>query len=415
MKVLWVSSRIFEKVDEKQSGVWQKALAEKLADHKELILGNISYQDGIKETTYSVYRTIHQWGIPRIGKVNNGMPPKKVCRLFSETVKEFNPDIIHVWGSENPFKLLPFKDNIPGKKVLAMQGVLSSIENTIFMGLSLRDSLSTFGIREILTQSSLWSIRRSFRKESQVEEQIIKSAEYIITQSDWTDSQVKPINTQATYYRTIRTLRKPFIDCNTWLNYEHKKHVLYTTSWGYSLKGLHVLLKALAIVKHDIPDVELRIAGAYGRCDFLGDGYFRFVLRLIRKLGLQHHVVWLGGIEANEIVKNLQQASVFVHTSFVESYSVALAEAMSVGTPSVVTFAGAMSELADNNKEALFFTIGDYKRCAHLIIKLLCDEKLSTEISQNALKRSLERNKFNDVATNQMNIYRKILGMATDC
>lgn len=412
MKVLWVSSRIFDEVDEKQSGVWQKALAEKLVGQEDLILGNISYQDGINEATYSVYKNIHQWGIPGKGKVNNGMPPDKVCRWFSEVVNNFNPDIVHVWGSENPFKLLPFKYNIAGIKVLAMQGVLSSIGNTLFMGLSLKDAFSTIGLREILTKSSLWSIRRSFCNESEVEKKIIKSAEYIITQSDWTESQIKIINAKVPCYRTTRTLREPFLDCKKWSSIEHNKNIVYTASWGYSLKGLHVLIKAMAIVKRDFPDVELRIAGTIGRRDILGDGYLRFILKKIKDLGLEKNIVWLGGISAEDIVKNLQEASVFAHASFVESYSVAVAEAMSVGTPSVVTFAGAIPEMADNNIEALFFTIGDYKRCAHLIVKLLSDKVLSKEISNNALKRSRERNIDNDAVSNQMNIYRKILNMS---
>ncbi len=82
---------------------------------------------------------------------------------------------------------------------------------------------------------------------------------------------------------------------------------------------------------------------------------------------------------------------------------------MSVGTPSVVSFAGAMPELAENNKEALFFTPGDYKQCAHLIIKLLSDHDLALRISQNAIKRSAQRELKTDVASNQIEIYKEII------
>lgn len=415
MKVLWVSSRIFDEADEKQSGVWQKALAEKLAEEQGLILGNISYQDGITVTTYSVYKTIHQWGIPRFGKVKNGVPPEKVCRLFSEAVMQFNPDIIHIWGSENPFKLLPFRSDLSGIKVLAIQGLLSSMGLNCLPWFTIKELLSMIGLREIIKGGNVFSVQRSFVKEGRIEDEMIKICDYVISQSEWTESHLLSINKNIKYFRTHRALREPFVKCKKWDEFEHNEFIIYTSSYGYTWKALYILIRALPIIKIYFPKIQLRIAGNIGRTDFLGEGYLRYIVKLIKKSRIADNIKWLGPLNADQTVHELQQASVYVNPSNVESYSNTLAEAMSVGTPSVVTFAGAMPELADNNKEALYFTIGDYKRCAHLIIKLLCDEKLSTEISQNALKRSLERNKIKDVASNQMDIYRKILGMTADC
>jgi glycosyltransferase involved in cell wall biosynthesis len=337
------------------------------------------------------------------------MPPQKVCVLFEQAVKEFNPDIIHVWGSENPFKLLPFQaiKNIP--VLLTIQGVLGSIGETILKGLSFREVASTVGLREILTNSSLLAIRRSFIKETLIEQQMLRAADFIETQSDWTDSQIMPINSSARFFRTQRVLRDSFLHCSKWLSFEHSKPVIYTASWGYSLKGLHILINALAIVRDVFPDVELRIAGAVGRHDWLGDGYLRLILRMIRKHRLEQNVVWLGAIDSNEIGINLQQASVFVSTSFVESYSLTLAEAMCIGTPSVISYAGAMPELALPEREALFFSPGDYKRCANQIIKLLKNVNLALELSSMSVKRSKERERDVDVVEMQTKTYKEIL------
>lgn len=409
MKVLWISSSIFDEADEKQSGVWQKALAEKLIEQKNLTLGNISYQVGIKERRYSVYKTIHQWGIPYMGKVKKGMPPEKVCRLFSEAVKNYNPDIIHIWGSENPFKLLPFNSDLPGIKVLAIQGLLNTMGINCLPWFTLKDIVSMIGIREILKKQNVVSVQRSFFREGRIEEKIIKSSNYVITQSEWTESNLLSVSNNIKYFRTHRELREPFIKCKKWSEYEHKNAIIYTSSYGYTWKALYILIRALPIIKIYFPDIQLRIAGNIGRTDILGEGYLRYIIKIIKYYKISDNVLWLGPLNAIQIVNELQHASVYVNPSNVESYSNTLAEAMSVGTPSVVTFAGAMPELADNNKDALFFTIGDYKRCAHLVVKLLSDEMLSKDISNNALKRSRERNDDNDVASIHMNIYRKIM------
>jgi glycosyltransferase involved in cell wall biosynthesis len=409
MKILWISAKIFDEKDEKQSGVWQKALAEQLCLYPEIQILNVSYQSGIKYPVFSVYKNIKQWAIPRIGKLKNGMPPKSICDIFSKIVNEFNPDIIHIWGTENVFKLLPFNKNLPGKKVLVMQGVMASIGDKIFEGLTLKEALSTIGLREIFTNNSLFSIQKSFYKVSAIEQQMINAADAIITQSEWTEAQLKTIRSNITFYRINVQVREAFLNSEKWLRFRHNSPIIYTPSWGYSFKGLHIAIKALSIVKQYYPDVQLNIAGAVGRKDILGDGYLRFILRLIKKHDLNENIVWLGAIDANTIVNQLQHASVFVHASFVESYSVALAEAMCIGTPSVVSYAGAMPELAMHGKEALFFPPGDYKTCAYLIVKLISNRELSMEISRNAILRSEQRELNTNAAQQQLFIYQKIL------
>jgi glycosyltransferase involved in cell wall biosynthesis len=293
-----------------------------------------------------------------------------------------------------------------------MQGVLSSMGPNSLRGMSIKEMISTIGPREIIKRSSIFSIARSFFEDGKIEDEMIRKSAFIITQSDWTDAQIRPVNPKARLYRTHRVLREDFIKCEKWTCFKREKPVIYSSAIGYSFKGLHILIKAIALVKMQYPNVMLRLAGPVGRRDILGDGYFRLILRMIKNYNLENNVTWLGSITAPIIIENLQQASVFVNPSYVESYSAAFAEAMSVGTPSVVSFSGAMPELAINNKEALFFTPGDYKRCAHLIIKLMSDNTLSEEISKNAVIRSEERNVKFDIMQEQIEIYNAILKQA---
>ncbi len=409
MKIVWISASVFNEHEEKQSGVWQKSLALKLALNKDIELINISYQNSSREVIEYSFSNIKQYGLPRLGKARRGYPPQETSLLFEKIIIENNPDIIHIWGSENPLKLLAFDQKLQGIKVLSMQGVLGSIAECLLNGLTYRELVSTIGIRELLKRETLFSIKKSFYQDAKIEHEMIQKSKYIITQSEWTESQIKPINSNAQFFRINRVLRDTFVAAKKWNEFEHKKPVIYSAAIGYSLKGLHVLIKSLSIVKSIFPNVELRLAGAVGRKDFLGDGYIRLIIRMINKYGLQKNIIWLGAITADQIVKNLQQSSVFVNPSYIESYSVVVAEAMAVGTPSVLSFAGAMPELAESNKEALFFTPGDYKQCAAKIIKLISDNELASELSVNAQKKAEYRNSKIDTVAEQIKIYREIL------
>ncbi len=413
IKVLWVSARVFDDSEETQSGVWQKSLAIRLAENKNIKICNISYLRGISEPKELYLSKIQQWGLPFYAKNHKGYPPKKTRKQFEGIVKKFNPDIIQVWGSENPFKLLPFDVKLPGIKVLTMQGVLSSMAPNCLPWFSFKEILSMFGLRELIKGENVFSVARSFFKEGLLENEMIRKSKYLITQSDWTDAQVRAINPTAKLFRTQRVLRDPFLFSEKWEKFINNEPILFTSAFGYTLKALHVLIRALPIVYEQYPNFQLRIAGRIGRADFLGDGYLRFMLSFIKRHGIENNVVWLGGLTASELVKELQQATVYINPSNVESYSNTLAEAMSVGTPTIVTFAGAMPELAEKNKEALFFTPGDHKRCAHLIIKLLSDHDLALKISQNAIKRSEQRELKTDVVNNQIEIYNEIIRLSS--
>lgn len=407
--MLWVSSRLFSDKDEKQSGVWQKALAEKLIESNLVVLGNVSFQTSSKSITKSFYKNIVQWGLPGKGKIKKGLPLPIIRHLYNQIIEDFKPDLIQVWGSENPLKLLPFVSQSQIPVLLTVQGVLGTIGATILRGLSLRDIVYTIGLREILFNSSLLAVKRSFEKEAVIESQVIKRARFIETQSEWTEAQIISVNPGAKYLRTKRVLRPAFVTAEKWTNFDHINPIIYTASWGYSLKGLHVLIRALAIVKRYYSNVQLRIAGAVGRNDWLGDGYLRLIIKMIRVNNLENNVFWLGSIDASEIIHELQQACVFVNASFVESYSVALAEAMCVGTPSVVSYAGAMPELAEPGIEALYFTPGDHNQCAFQILKLFNNRNLAHSLSLKALDRNVKKELEIDIAQIQYGNYLEVL------
>jgi len=409
IKVLWVTLRLFSEEKETQSAVWLKSLALQLIRKDEIKLANITSVSGINDTLRCDYENILQWSIP-IKKINQkGYPDNYACAEFKKIVDEYAPDIIQIWGSENPFQLMPFDTNLCGLKVLTMQGVMSSIHPILLNGLSLFDIITTIGIREIITRKNLFAIRNSFKKAALIEEMMIKKSQYIITQSEWTDSQIRHLNTNARYFRTSRVLRDEFYNCKKWSLFEHNKPIIYSAAIGYSLKGLHVLIKALAVIKKEIPDIELRLAGEIGRTDFLGEGYLRFIIRLAKGLGVYSNIKWLGAITSSEIVRNLQEASVFVNPSYVESYSMVVAEAMAVGTPSVISFTGAMPELAVHKVDAVFFSPGDYHQLSYYAIMIINKPELAKSLSISSASRTEARNIEFDTAENQLSIYKEII------
>jgi glycosyltransferase involved in cell wall biosynthesis len=102
------------------------------------------------------------------------------------------------------------------------------------------------------------------------------------------------------------------------------------------VKGVQFLIPAFKIVADQEPSAVL---------DLLGDGERRQMLEeMTRNLNLQDRVNFAGWVSADQAVKRLRQADVFVMPSLREVGGIVLLEAMAVGLPIIATDWGGPAE-----------------------------------------------------------------------
>jgi glycosyltransferase involved in cell wall biosynthesis len=97
------------------------------------------------------------------------------------------------------------------------------------------------------------------------------------------------------------------------------------------IKGIDLLLPAMARIQQHIPDVALVIAG---------DGERQFVAELqstARRLGISESVIWTGYLAGEQKLAALAAADIFVLPSYSESFAIAAVEALASGKPVVIT------------------------------------------------------------------------------
>ena len=224
-------------------------------------------------------------------------------------------------------------------------------------------------------------------------------------------NHVQYINSKANLYATKILLRDSFYSSPKW---EFKKNkdspvIFSSSSAAVSYKGIHVLIKATKCLKRQYPNVKLRLAGNLMVGNKMIDGYSLFLKSLVDKNDLKDNVFYTGSLSEKEIVKELLACDVCVVPSFVETYCLAFAEAMILGVPVVASYAGAMPELAQDRKEALFYNSSDVVACASMIAQLIEDEKLASDISKYAIKRRELENAPELVLENQIQIYNQLI------
>ena len=400
MKVLWLSGRILSADDNGRSGTWLQAMAQRLVESGEAQLGNIT-QGPVPRMVRQDHGRIQQWILPFVARGSrNRLPGSGAVAQIVKAVKQFRPDVIHVWGTEFFWGLLTARRIIQAPAVL--------LAKLFCGGLSFTERMACMGPKEWLRQSWIRRQQKEFKRWGLFEREIIKGHQNICAQSPWMEAQIKAINSSARIFSVDLVLREPFHLTEPWQGLDSHR-IFYSAAYPQPYKGLHIAVRATAILKRTFPNIQLRIAGKHQRPGLRRDGYISWINREINRLGLGEHVVWLGPLNAAQIIYELKASFAMLISSFVESYSLALCEAMILGVPTVVSFTGGTAYLAKDEESSLFFPPGDAEMCAYQLARFFIDHELAKHLSQNARTTALIRHNPDILRQRQIEIYHTIL------
>ncbi|WKD51489.1 glycosyltransferase family 4 protein [Microbulbifer spongiae] len=176
--------------------------------------------------------------------------------------------------------------------------------------------------------------------------------------------------------------------------------IMTTASADQPLKGLRVLLQALAALRKQFADVELLVVGA-----MQGGGATE---QLLQRLQLRDSVQFVSGISSEELVNYYRSAAVVACPSLYEGFGLPAGEAMACGTPVVSSDGGALPEVVGD--AGLLVPAGDSQALAEALDRVLSSETLRAELGARGRARIENSFSWDLAAANLVTYYRKILG-----
>lgn len=176
-----------------------------------------------------------------------------------------------------------------------------------------------------------------------------------------------------------------------------------TVSGMVEQKGIADLLKAIALVIHEIGNV---------RFCFAGDGPLAKAYRcLAHNLGIDHAVRWLGSISRKDMPNLFQQCDAFVLTSHHETFGVVYAEAIACGKPIIATRCGGPESIV-NIENGLLVNVGDIDGIRDALLEMIknydqyCPDKIRADFmnrfSRPAVIKKLNKFYRSLVASNRL-------------
>lgn len=367
------------------SGGWLVDYADKLSRDPDIELATMTYANipcDMDETVCGIRNFIFAGGGKRLLLDN-----KQTIKDCQKVIDEFKPDVIHIHGTEYAIgnSMLKTKTNIP--TVLTIQGIISRISEEYFGGISFRQILAMGNFKEYLKFKTPLFSKMLYYKNAKREKFVLNNVKYVTGRTFWDETFMLSQNPELKYYRLNYNLNELFYEADRWDYNKINKYTIYTGASTYPLKGLHNLIKAIPIVKAKYPEVKLLVPVNRNNIK-KANGYERYILKLIDKLGLQSNVEFIGQKNAKEVSEILSKAHICVIPSAIEGASATMREAMMIGTPGICAYRGGMTDLLKDGESGFYYDFSEYPILAGRIVQMFEDKDLCEKFSKNVRQKA---------------------------
>jgi glycosyltransferase involved in cell wall biosynthesis len=177
--------------------------------------------------------------------------------------------------------------------------------------------------------------------------------------------------------------------------------VVMTASRLVPKNGVDILIRAVAVIKKDIPDIRCRIAG---------DGPDRINLEsLAASLDIRDSVEFLGAMPHAELAAVMRGADVFVRLSRSEGMGNAFVEAMAAGLPVVGTRVGGIPGIIDDGRTGLLAAPDDSADAAQKILRILRDPPYARDMAARARESVAERFEWGVIARRYRDVFDRTM------
>jgi len=418
MKILWITNGTIGAAcqhfyNREPQGGWMEAMLEEIMAYEDVELVIVT-SGNVQKTNSFVCDGVIYYLLP------GGMPieeyngyEKRNIEVWRKVLQKEQPDAIHIWGSESTLGIAAqYADpNIPS--LVYIQGLLESLARYFESGIDNHTLRKFVTLRDVLKKDSISQRKDKYKRLSAYEQDMIRRAGHVISENRWCDTHCKRIAPQVSIHHCALPINKVFSRYSWGKNYE--PYTIMCPLPYAPIKGLHMLLQALAIVKKDFPNVKLYVPGKQRKPPktmmehIKYNGYSKYINYLSEKLSLRENIFYMGWLSPTKMAEKMAFINVFCMCSSIENHSSTLKEAMTVGTPSVSSNVGGVPEYLIHRENGLLYRFEEYELLAEYIKQLFIDENLCKQLSQNARESLKKLQDSAQTIDTMINIYKSII------
>lgn len=334
--------------------------------------------------------------------------------LFYGQLLDFQPDVIHIWGTEYGHTLAMVNAaqrlGLENRVAISIQGLCSIYARHYCEGVP-EAVCHRYSLRDFLKRDNLLGQQRRFTQRGKLECKALEKAGHVIGRTDWDRAITGQINPNRGYHFCNETLRQPFYE-DTWQYAACRKYRIFISSCAYAIKGFHYLLEAMPLVLAQYPDAEIAVTGdSFFKTSLPAklrqDYYHRYLARLADQNKLRDRIRFLGALSAPQMKQAFLDCNVFVLPSTIENSPNSLGEAMLLGVPCVAADVGGVSNMLHPGQGYVYQSTAPYM-LAHYITEVFRQQERAEEMGAQARLQALETHNPEKNMRDLLEIYRLI-------
>lgn len=403
MKVLWITNIAIPQIANDLGdpsvpvGGWMVKLSEELS-----VLSGLSL-----EIAFPYRKNV-------IGKVNSinycGFLESDLV-FIKKTIEEYAPDIVHIHGTEGRHSHIVTRIceelGIINRVVVSIQGVMSIywehytayLPERVINGRTLRDCIKG----NVKRQQS------QYRKAGMLEIDTLNRVKHVIGRTDWDYAVTKHINSSLNYHFCNEMLRNSFYT-HRWNIDEIEQYSIFCSQATSPIKGLHLAIEALSIIKQEYPSVKMYVAGrSYAtKPKYMLSYYEKYILDLIDRLKLRSNIEFTGFLNEEEMCKRYLKSNVFVSASSIENSPNSVCEAMILGVPVVSSMVGGVANLLEHEVDGFYYQAEAPYMLAYYVMKVFESNELAKKFSIASQIKAEARHNVKAIVRDLIDIYSEI-------
>ncbi len=328
-------------------------------------------------------------------------------------LEDFQPDIVHIFGTEFPHTLAmvkAFKD--PDHILIGMQGVCAACAEHYMDGIPPYIRYR-YTLRDLIKRDNIKSQQKKFQIRAKREAEAIKGVNHITGRTTLDKEFTAAIHQGVHYHFMNETLRSNFYN-QRWSLHNCEKYSIFLSQGDYPLKGFHYMLQALPVIQRVYPETHVYITGNQitthntWRSRWKISSYGKYLLQLIKENKLDHSITFLGMVDSQEMCRQMLRAHVFVSPSTMENSPNSLGEAMLLGLPVVASSVGGVPDMLTHEEEGFLYPVDEVNLLANYVCKIFSDDLIAVQLSEHARIRAAKTHDPEENARCLEDIYQKM-------
>ena len=184
-----------------------------------------------------------------------------------------------------------------------------------------------------------------------------------------------------------------------------EKFMIFANGIFFPYRRFEDIIKALKILKNKRVEFKLNHIGTDVRCRW----YAEKIYNMVKKFSLLDYVKFHGHVSEEKLIELYSISDIFVFPNYPQTWGLAVFEAMSCGTPVIVSTGCGASEVLTDGENAILVPPKSPEKIAEAIIKLKENPDLWRKLSENGRKFVEKNIRWDLYAENMMKVFKEVL------